>query len=373
MEVNKDGFAITQAPAISETRMWELLKEVYGICNAKVVQLTGYDDLNFKLENCEFDGRNEALSHRGESRFILKFTNPTEARFPELLDAQTRLAKFLNQNGIICAETLPTIDGSLWKFVSMTENVSLPIRLFDFLNGRMLEQIGYTTEIYKLVGRFLARFHSLTENFEDPGFRNRQTFFSLENLDVIETEFYLLIEKGQFPDKERIELCEKAFRDVREKVFQMRGQFEQGLIHSDMNETNLLLEFNQNNNEYEIVGLLDFGDTHYSCRIFDIANAVLYLLLDVKTENYDLEFFQIGDYLIQGYKEVRNFSEKELHFLSDCMRARLALSLIFGIRTAFVNYRNVNAEYILKTQSNGWKVLKLLTETNFETMKLSYR
>uniref|UniRef100_A0A914D3N0 Hydroxylysine kinase n=1 Tax=Acrobeloides nanus TaxID=290746 RepID=A0A914D3N0_9BILA len=153
----------------------------------------------------------------------------------------------------------------------------------------------------------------------------------------------------------------------------MRGQFEQGLIHSDMNETNLLLEFNQNKHEYEVVGLLDFGDTHYSCRIFDIANAVLYLLLDDKTENYDLKFFQIGDHLIQGYKEVRNFSEKELHFLSDCMRARLALSLIFGIRTAFVNYRNVNAEYILKTQSNGWKVLKLLTETNFETMKLSYR
>lgn len=79
------GFLVTQAPGLPGEKLPILLKEIYGITKANVTQLTGYDDLNFKLDDCEFDGRNEELVKRGETTFILKFTNPTEAKYPELL------------------------------------------------------------------------------------------------------------------------------------------------------------------------------------------------------------------------------------------------------------------------------------------------
>lgn len=82
-------------------------------------------------------------------------------------------------------------------------------------------------------------------------------------------------------------------------------------------------------------------------------------MLDDRSGEYDNNWFQIGEHVIQGYLQERDFPKLDLGIIPFCMRARLGLSLIYGLRTAYVNYRKVNTDYILKTQSNGWKVLKV--------------
>lgn len=62
---------------------------------------------------------------------------------------------------------------------------------------------------------------------------------------------------------------------------------------------------NKLTNTFQVKGLLDFGDAHYSYLIFDIAAAILYAMLNDKTGNYDDEWFKIGECL--GRKLNRSF------------------------------------------------------------------
>jgi hydroxylysine kinase len=137
-----------------------------------------------------------------------------------------------------------------------------------------------------------------------------------------------------------------------------------------VNETNVLINYDKSSNSYHVSGLLDFGDTHYSLLIHDIAAAILYLLLDVKTTEYGEEWFRIGEQLIEGYRSLRE--PRDLAFVGLCMRARLVSSLVYGLRTARLNYRKGDVDYILKTQSNGWKVLEILSRTDLTQFHLSY-
>ncbi|KAH7699195.1 Aminoglycoside phosphotransferase [Aphelenchoides avenae] len=362
---------VTQAPLVPELRLREIVLERYGITEANFTPLTGYDDLNFKLDQCQInDSKNPALAKRQNESFVLKISNPVESRNLTLMDAQNDLMKHLTDNGIPCPQALPQVDGRMWSLVALTEKVTLPVRLFTFLPGKRLEEVGYLTAIYRKVGETLARFHVTTEAFSRPVFREHYPALAVENWDGLEQEFHVLCEKGMI-NTDRANLCAKVFDETKRKILAHKDQFEHGLIHSDLNETNLLLTFEPSTSQYEVSGLLDFGDAHHSLRVFDIANAILYLLLDVKTEAYDAEWFRIGDDLLDGYRRVRE--PCDLQAVGVSMRARLVSSLVYGLRTARINARNGDVDYILKTQSNGWKVLKVLCSTDLTKFGLSFQ
>ncbi len=108
----------------------------------------------------------------------------------------------------------------------------------------------------------------------------------------------------------------------------------------------------------QISCLLDLGDSHYSCRIFDIAIAILYLMLDnCKNNQIDDDCWNIGRYIIDGYRYKRTITNQYQHIFL-CMCTRLCYSLIYGLRTMRINIRG-DSEYVMKTQSNGWKMLNV--------------
>lgn len=66
--------------------------------------------------------------------------------------------------------------------------------------------------------------------------------------------------------------------------------------------------------------------------------------------------------MVRGYEEIQTANDKGM--LLTSMRTRLANSLIYGLRTVRINYRSVDVEYVMKTQDNGWKVLKVIPYYN---------
>ncbi|VDL75439.1 unnamed protein product [Nippostrongylus brasiliensis] len=59
-----------------------------------------------------------------------------------------------------------------------------------------------------------------------------------------------------------------------------------------------------------------------------------------------------------GYSRARPLPDCT-HLLT-AMKARLSCSLIYGLRTARINFRGGDVNYVLRTQSNGWNVLEEL-------------
>lgn len=69
-----------------------------------------------------------------------------------------------------------------------------------------------------------------------------------------------------------------------------------GVIHGDLNESNLLVK-QTNKGNIEIVGIIDFCDMSYSCYLFELAITVTYLTLSKSID--ECEHFAAA--LISGY------------------------------------------------------------------------
>lgn len=127
------------------------------------------------------------------------------------------------------------------------------------------------------------------------------------------------------------------------------------MIHSDFNEQNLLIAQKADTPLFDVVGILDFGDCHFSCLIFDVAVAIMYAMLDSKGA---LPLADIGGHLLNGYLSGGGqISSAEFQVIKICICARYAQSLTIGLYTYNQNPTPENS-YVLITQRNGWDQLR---------------
>jgi Ser/Thr protein kinase RdoA (MazF antagonist) len=134
----------------------------------------------------------------------------------------------LKDNGIPCATVLPSVNGKNYEFVEMVNGIRLPLRCFTLLPGKMMQDVGYSNELYFKVGQLMAKFHNLTTNYsDDKWFRVHRVPITLECWDYLENEFKIQLQLGLIKP-ENAPICEKIFRDFNSIVIQNRHQFEEG-------------------------------------------------------------------------------------------------------------------------------------------------
>lgn len=78
------------------------------------------------------------------------------------------------------------------------------------------------------------------------------------------------------------------------------------MIHGDFNEQNILVE--EVDGKWMIKAILDFGDSHYSCYLYELAIAVTYMILLKKD-------IGVGGQVIAGYLSVNPISSMEVKLL----------------------------------------------------------
>lgn len=84
---------ISQTPDFTDDELQIILKCEFGILKVKITRLTGYDDLNFRLEDFEFADENCFLRQQliniygslKAAKSIIKFSCPIEARVLNLM------------------------------------------------------------------------------------------------------------------------------------------------------------------------------------------------------------------------------------------------------------------------------------------------
>ena len=104
-----------------------------------------------------------------------------------------------------------------------------------------------------------------------------------------------------------------------------------------------------------ITGLIDWNDAQWSWLACEPANAGLYMmLLDRNIEDP----LPAAAALLAGYEGEQALSTAERGMLRTLCMGRLATSLSMGAATAAA--QPDNAEYLLGTQRNGWRLLRLL-------------
>ena len=174
-------------------------------------------------------------------------------------------------------------------------------------------------------------------------------------------------------------MVETVIQQFQQRVLDNIDEFTKGMIHGDYNEQNILV--GKVGDDYKVTGILDFGDTNYSCFLFELAIAMTYMMLTSGE-------IETGGLFLAGYKMTRLIPENELKVLKViefnqlvllvfsnlsssyqlCCCARLCQSLVLGLYSHLTDSDN---DYLLTTQKAGWKLLETLyTKTDNEVINI---
>lgn len=80
-----------------------------------------------------------------------------------------------------------------------------------------------------------------------------------------------------------------------------------GLLHGDFNEQNVLCKKNTID-EWEVSGILDFGESYHGCYLYELATAMAYLIIEGKN-------IEVGGYVLAGYCSIRKLTDIEFSLL----------------------------------------------------------
>jgi len=73
---------------------------------------------------------------------------------------------------------------------------------------------------------------------------------------------------------------------------------------------------------WEIAAVLDFGDTHHSCYLFELAICLCYMMLLAA----DTDPLDAGGHVIAGYSTVRRLPDAELSLLKASHKSLVQLT-----------------------------------------------
>lgn len=328
-------------PSNNQTAVW-LLKELYGLNASSVVELNGYDDRNYHVI-CEESCTNPHITTISHHGYTLKIINSLDSQKTQIIEAQTEMLMFLNQQGINCPLPVKSINGLYYTLATLNVDEATgkyAVRLLVYQPGELLYRVPITAELFRKVGNFAAKLSNALMTFSHPAFFEHKTLWMLNSVPKLRQFTFALT--GLY---ER-EMAHHVIRVFEKDVLLVMPELQQGIIHGDLNEQNFVMDWNGR----EIAAVIDFGDSHRTCLIFELAITLCYMLLlagDVA----------MGKHVIEGYQELRKLTDLEKKILKVTVCARICQSLVLG---AYSHLHDPQNEYLLTTQKSGWVLLKKL-------------
>lgn len=150
-------------------------------------------------------------------------------------------------------------------------------------------------------------------------------------------------------DTEKREIAEQVIRGFEEEVLPRIHTMTRGIIHGDFNGMNVLLS--RSGPGYDITGCIDFGDSIFSCNIFDLAITLAYAML--QKEDDPLNY---SGPIVPGYLTAFPLAEAELKCLYYCVLGRMVQSAVTG--EAQYKKQPWNSYLLVTHAARFWKVIR---------------
>ncbi|XP_011299930.1 hydroxylysine kinase [Fopius arisanus] len=328
-------------PEVSMKVAIEIVRKLYGFKVKSLKELNGYDDKNLRITCCQ-GFENPHVKSIESDGYVLKIMNSMDSRNVSLVEGQNEMMLYLHQNSISCPIPVMNLEGSYYSledFGEGTQNKNL-VRLLVYCPGEILYNVKPSSNLLRDVGRISADLDEKLRGFSHPSFQTREFIWMLVATPKLRDYTYAVKN-----EEDRL-LVEKVIARFERDILGDLEYFEMGLIHGDLNEQNLIV----NSTHDKIATVIDFGDSHHSCLIFELIITLCYMIIQVR----DIES---GRHVVEGYVSVRKISELERKILKTGVCARLCQSLVLG---AYSHLENPNNDYVMITAQNGWAILREL-------------
>ncbi|XP_075217058.1 hydroxylysine kinase [Lycorma delicatula] len=343
-----------------------LIKKLYGIETSKITQLNAYDDKNYHVIVSRID--NQYISTPWVHGYTLKIMNSLDSKNINFVEAQNHLMLYVAKHGINTTEPENNIYGEYYSVepLKTKEGDSVNyhvIRLLKYQPGILLKNMSSLPSVlpnlFHDVGQKAGALNNIMKEFHHDGYNDRETLWSLKNAVKIK-EFLFAVKEN-----EKVSMVLNVLEEFEETVIKKLNILHSGLIHGDLNEQNILVEKysdclsdEDDKKGYKVCAILDYGDTHVSAYILELATMMCYMLLMAD----DLE---AGTYVLEGYNKLNPLPIEEYKLLPICVSARLCQSLVLGIYSHSLDPEN---HYVLSTQAAGWKILHKIRSTDSDSV-----
>ncbi|XP_017672372.1 PREDICTED: hydroxylysine kinase isoform X1 [Lepidothrix coronata] len=345
-------------PALSEKEAAELVDRVFGLNVSWLRPLPSYDDQNFHV--C-VSGNNDGAE--GANEYVLKITNSADSQEPELIQVQTQAMMFLSAEGFPSATPYLTKDGSIMSLESGDPgNKKHVVRLLSYLPGMPVAKIATNAQLLYEIGKLAASLDkALAEKFHHPSVKSLhrgQFIWNLANVPLLEQYIYAL---GQ--NKYRA-VVEQVIEQFKGKVIPKLSSFRACINHGDLNDHNILVDCSSaslENPQYRVSGILDFSDMSYGYYVFEVAIAIMYMMIESPDP------LGVGGHVLAGFESVVPLTAEERGALFLLVSGRFAQSLVIAAHTALLYPEN--KEYLMITAKTGWKHLMTMFEMGQEAVE----
>ena len=149
-------------------------------------------------------------------------------------------------------------------------------------------------------------------------------------------------------DQQRIKMIREVCASFSEEVVPKLHLLPKQFIHGDANYGNIIVTPDNN------FGFIDFGDFNYTCRVFELAISLMYILNVNQNGVLSYGRTRMAGHFFAGYQSINPLSDEELQLLHVLVSSRFCQTLVLG---AYTN-RNLDPdnEYVMETTiNNGWK------------------
>jgi Ser/Thr protein kinase RdoA (MazF antagonist) len=222
-------------------------------------------------------------------------------------------------------------------------NAERTARMLTFLAGEPLHRAERDAAQRRRIGQTLAALDNALATFPGP-FPSLDIIWDMTRASSIRP----LI--GVIPEPEQRRMVEARLDAFESRVLPHQMGLAVQPIHNDFNPHNLLVS---PLDHQQITGIIDFGDIAVAPRIYDLAVAASYQVLDGEHP------LQTASEIVAGYHSITPLTETEIALLHDLIPMRLALAVsITGWRAEM---HPANRDYILRNSPGAWRALYQLS------------
>ncbi|XP_030811234.1 hydroxylysine kinase isoform X3 [Camarhynchus parvulus] len=236
------------------------------------------------------------------------------------------------------------------------------VRLLTYLPGTPVAKITTNAQILYEIGRLAASVDKvLSEKFQHPSvksLRRGQFIWNLANVPLLDQYIYAL---GQ--NKYRA-VVEQVIEQFEGKVIPKLSSFRACINHGDLNDHNILVDScstSLENPQYRVSGILDFSDMSYGYYVFEVAIAIMYMMIESPDP------LSVGGHVLAGFESILPLTAEERGALFLLVSGRFAQSLVIAAHTALLYPEN--KEYLTITAKTGWKHLMTMFEVGQEAVE----
>jgi len=273
-----------------------ILREAFGVTGS-LTALAGERDQNFRVDTAS------------GQRFLFKISNPADTG--PILDMQTAALRHIERvdPGLPVMRVIAGTEGDPWTVVPGPDGRAYPVRLFTFLPGRTMTAADLPTAAIRSIGQISARLGRALRGFFHPA-ADYGILWDITRLPALRP---LL---GHVSDGARRAQVERVLDRFEARVAPALPGLRAQVIHADLSLSNMLL-----GEDFQVSGIVDFGDMTHAPLVCDLAVAIA----DVLHGRDDA--ISEAEAMIGGYVAVTPLDDEEAGLLADLVAARLATDI----------------------------------------------